>query len=181
MLDLPNVYVGFAKCLIVLKSHPSLLALWFTNNPPTKSNMAEPEKNKPVEPPLVRPGVSERDPRVQMAAERTLLAWVRTSLALMAFGFVLARFALILSTLGIEVDTDYANMATGIGVVMVTLGAISSAGAPWHYRSYFARIRSDGSRPFAAWTLAMIVAYATAIIAVALVIFLLLIDVVSPQ
>lgn len=139
-----------------------------------------PEENESVEPSNVRPGVSERDPRVQMAAERTLLAWVRTSLALMAFGFVLARFALILSTLGIQIEEQYANMATGIGVVMVALGAIASAGAPWHYRSYFARIRRSGSRPFAAWTLAMIVAYATALIAVALAIYLLLIDVASP-
>lgn len=143
--------------------------------------MAAREKPQSADPPNARPGVSERDPRVQMAAERTLLAWVRTSLALMAFGFVLARFALILSTLGIEVDPEYANLATGIGVVMVSLGAIASAGAPWHYRSYFARIRSDGSRPFAAWTLAMIVAYATAAIAVALIIFLLMIDMTDPK
>ncbi len=139
--------------------------------------MAAHEKNQSADPPNARFGISERDPRVQMSAERTLLAWVRTSLALMAFGFVLARFALILSTLGIEIKSQHANLATGIGVMMVAIGAIASAGAPWHYRKYFARIRSDGSRPFAAWTLAMIVAYSTAIIAVALIIFLLMIDV----
>jgi len=32
------------------------------------------------------------DLRDQLAAERTLLAWVRTGLALMGFGFVMARF-----------------------------------------------------------------------------------------
>lgn len=32
------------------------------------------------------------DPRVPLAAERTLLAWLRTGLALMGFGFVVARF-----------------------------------------------------------------------------------------
>ena len=31
------------------------------------------------------------DPRIWMAAERTLLAWIRTGLAVMALGFVLAR------------------------------------------------------------------------------------------
>ena len=34
------------------------------------------------------------DPRVFMAAERTLLAWNRTSLTLMAFGFAVERFGL---------------------------------------------------------------------------------------
>lgn len=40
--------------------------------------------------------ISERDPRVYFAAERTMLAWIRTGLALMGFGFVVARFGLFL-------------------------------------------------------------------------------------
>jgi len=36
------------------------------------------------------------DPRVRLAGERTLLAWIRTGLALMGFGFVVARFGLFL-------------------------------------------------------------------------------------
>lgn len=41
----------------------------------------------------------EKDPRVWMAAERTLLAWIRTGLAMMGFGFVVARFGLFLREL----------------------------------------------------------------------------------
>ena len=39
------------------------------------------------------------DPRINFAAERTLLAWIRTGLAMMGFGFVVARFGLFLREL----------------------------------------------------------------------------------
>jgi putative membrane protein len=39
---------------------------------------------------------SAEDPRIRLAIERTLLAWIRTGLALMGFGFVVARFGMFL-------------------------------------------------------------------------------------
>lgn len=125
----------------------------------------------------VKPDVSESDPRVQMAAERTLLAWIRTGLALMAFGFVVARFALILQTLGLKTSSFFTIKATILGLLMVMLGVVATAGAPWHYRNYFKRIEVKGQRPFAAWSLVVFVAYATSLIGVVLAVYLLIVDI----
>jgi len=51
------------------------------------------------------------DPRVRVAAERTLLAWMRTGMALMGFGFVVARFGLFLREIAAA-----GNVATPISV-----------------------------------------------------------------
>lgn len=123
--------------------------------------------------------IPDCDPRVQLAAERTLLAWIRTGLALMAFGFVVARFALILQTLGVQTNSVFSLSATLIGIVMVLLGAVANAGASLHYRKYFRNLIRSGKAPFTAWTLAIWVAIATALIGFLLVVYLLLVDVAS--
>ena len=120
--------------------------------------------------------IPEDDPRVQMAAERTILAWVRTGLALMAFGFVIARFALVLQSLGIKSSPFLVAKATLIGVLLVCLGVATSAAAPRHYRSYFRRIKASPNR-FAASSLTSMVAYGSAILGMALVVYLILVDV----
>lgn len=114
-----------------------------------------------------------------MAAERTLLAWIRTGLALMAFGFVVARFALILQSLGIKKSPFFTINATVIGVLMVLLGVVATTGAPWHYRNYFKRIGVQVERPFAAWSLVVFVAYATALIGAMLAVYLLFVDIAN--
>jgi putative membrane protein len=125
-----------------------------------------------------RADIPESDPRVQMAAERTLLAWIRTGLALMAFGFVVSRFAFVLQTLGLTSSVYFSVQAAVIGVLMMILGVVSTAGAPWHYRGYFRRIGSQGAKPFAAWSLVMLVAYSTAFVGALLAVYLVLVDLV---
>ena len=71
--------------------------------------------------------MSDQDPRVFFAAERTLLAWLRTGLTVMVVGFVVARFGLFMRLLSLQSTT--ANQAeTGfaalLGVVFVLVGAV---------------------------------------------------------
>lgn len=78
----------------------------------------------------------ERDPRVYLALERTLLAWIRTSLAMMGFGFVVARFGLFLrelsvARLGPPVQPNGISTSLGIGLVM--LGVLVSVASVIRY------------------------------------------------
>ena len=67
------------------------------------------------------------DPRIYMAAERTLLAWIRTGVALMAFGFVVARFGVFLREIALP---DVAAVGPGsglslyIGLVIIGIGVV---------------------------------------------------------
>jgi putative membrane protein len=62
------------------------------------------------------------DVRQQLAADRTLLAFVRTAIALSALGFVVARFNLALQEVSRSTTTDE-HAARVIGVVLVVAAA----------------------------------------------------------
>jgi len=75
-----------------------------------------------------------KDPRIYLAVERTLLAWIRTGLAMMGFGFVVARFGLFLRELGaaapnIAVKSTGFSLWTGTALVLagVVVNAVSTA------------------------------------------------------
>lgn len=71
--------------------------------------------------------ISERDPRVYFAAERTMLAWIRTGLAMMGFGFVVARFGLFLAELtqvSGERWTSQGGLSLWAGTSLVLLGVL---------------------------------------------------------
>lgn len=115
------------------------------------------------------------DPRVRLAAERTLLAWVRTGLATMGFGFVVARFGLFLN----EIAAGRGDLArrTGlsvwIGTALVVLGvAMNLLAAAEHLRVLGLIERGEPYRP-PRLSLGIVVAVGLALLGVAIVAYLL--------
>src|SRR5438093_2596666 len=77
------------------------------------------------------------DPRVRLAGERTLLAWIRTGLASMGFGFVVARFGLFLrelqQTSGAAAHAHAVSVWTGIILIVLGVG-VNILAAVEHHR-----------------------------------------------
>jgi putative membrane protein len=95
----------------------------------------------------------ESDPRVLLAAERTLLAWIRTGLALMGFGFVVARFGVFLremASLSSHAEPKPVLGGAVIGVVVVAGGVLVNLWATLRHRQLFRRLQ-EGSAEIGMW------------------------------
>jgi putative membrane protein len=86
-----------------------------------------PADQLPGEVKLLTSDVPQEDPRVFLAAERTLLAWIRTGLAMMGFGFIVARSGIFFRQMLVaEFDGSppKSTLSLWIGCAMILLGAL---------------------------------------------------------
>ena len=90
------------------------------------------------------PPAAESDPRVFVAAERTLLAWLRTGITIMALGFVVSRFGLFVRLLATQsqqpVPAGQSSLSAALGVAFVVAGALAIVVAAVQHRRFVATL-----------------------------------------
>jgi putative membrane protein len=113
--------------------------------------------------------IDPADPRVSQANERTLLSWIRTGLALMAFGFVVERLAF---WFGPEPGGSNQTVTLVLGAAIVGLGALCQFVGAVRFMAV-KRALAEGRMPPSGATGPVLLALLSAIVGVALLVYLL--------
>lgn len=76
------------------------------------------------------------DPRVYLAAERTLLAWLRSGIAVIGLGFLVAKFGMFLRMIRGQVEGGNPLASSIIGIAFILLGSVMIALAAWQHQKF---------------------------------------------
>jgi putative membrane protein len=110
-------------------------------------------------------GTGAADMQLQLASERTLLAWIRTGLAMMGFGFVVARFGLFLREIAtaqkVTAKTSV-HLSIWLGTVLVALGVFVFVTAARDHVAYLRRLEQGDMSPGSGRSLGVMVGLALA-------------------
>jgi putative membrane protein len=116
--------------------------------------------------------ISDSDPRVFFAAERTLLAWLRTGLTLMGLGFVVARFGLFLRLLASQAAQPPMQHGPApsalLGIAFVLCGSLTILVASIQHRRFIATLPAQDLPPRYSRSFALMLSLFVASLGVAL-------------
>jgi len=121
--------------------------------------------------------ISDTDPRVFFAAERTLLAWLRTGLTIIALGFVVSRFGLFVQLLAVQsrggaAPTQGSSVSAVLGVAFVVVGSLSIVVAAAQHRRFVATLPLIDLPAAYSRTFALVLSLAVAALGMALAAYL---------
>lgn len=114
--------------------------------------------------------ISNSDPRVFFAAERTLLAWLRTGLTIIAIGFVVARFGLFVRLLSVQPGQHSATLplSAGLGIAFVVVGSLAILAAAVQHGRFIATLTPLDLPPAYSRKVAIILSLVVAALGIAL-------------